>query len=99
MPKGRGFTVCFDKGLPVYLLVDASGMNTSLPEHFLESVRNSAFIHPNMIHAAVFMRSPLLKNVFTMVAKLTRQRNKLSIHDSYDQAMTHLQKLVKEAGL
>ncbi len=91
--------MALDAGHAVYVLLDASGISNTLPENFLDGARNSFFIHPNMAHMALYTRSGLLRTVGNMVAKLTRRRDKLTIYDNYEAALSHLLKLVKEAGL
>ena len=91
--------LCLNKGQPVYLLVDLSNMTLGLPENFLNDARHSAIVQPNMIHAAIYVHSSLIKSIVSMIVRITYQNSKLSIHDQYDQALAQLQKLVKEAGL
>jgi hypothetical protein len=81
-----------DKG-PRYILLDASEMSVALPEHFLEGARESFFIHPNTEHLALYVKSQLLGMVGLMVAKLTRRKEKLSVHSTYESALEHLIRL------
>lgn len=84
-----------DKGKPVYVLVDASELSLALPANYLDTARNSFFINPNLAHMAVFTGSSMLDAIGNMIAKLTRKRERLSLHKSRDEALNHLLKLVK----
>ena len=88
-----------NEGKPVYVLLDASKISVGLPPDFLDGARKSYFVHPNLAHMALYVSSVLLRNIGAMVAKLTRRKDKLTIHESREAAMRHLEKLVKEAGL
>jgi hypothetical protein len=81
---------------PMWVLLDASQMEVNLPENFLNGARASYFVNDNMQHMALYVQSTWLRTIGAMVAKLTRRQDKLSVHDSYDAAMAHLLKLVKE---
>lgn len=87
------------EGNPVYVLLDASKISVGLPPDFLHGARKSYFVHPNLAHMALYVNSMLLKNIGIMVAKLTRRKEKLTLHESREAAMKHLEKLVREAGL
>ncbi|MBC8171819.1 MAG: hypothetical protein H7X77_09100 [Anaerolineae bacterium] len=82
-------------GVPLYVLLDVSIMNVGLPENFLNGAKNSFFIHPNLVHMAMYTESNLLTTIGNMVAKLTQRKEKLSIYSSYDAALKHLLKLAK----
>jgi hypothetical protein len=97
------FAISDELGLPegrsAYLPVDTSRISLGLPDNFLELSRNSYLLDPNFKHAAVYASSGWVRSMGNMIAKLTRQRHKLSMHDSYESAMAHLQNLVRQAGL
>ena len=86
-----------NQGQPMYILLDISEMNTSLPEGFLDGARNSFFIHPNMAHTAMYTQSTALGTLAKMISKLTRRKDKLTIHASYQEALNHLVVLSKQA--
>lgn len=83
-----------DSGRRVYVMVDLSKARPGVPENFLEGIRNGPFVHPNLMHVAVYVKSDLLRALANMIAKLTRQRDKLSLHDSREAALAHLESLV-----
>lgn len=87
-----------DSNQPVYVVMDISKMNIGMPEHFLEAARHGKAVnHANMHHMAVYTTSDLLINISKMVAKVNRQQSKLSIHETYDAAISHLQTLIAQA--
>jgi hypothetical protein len=79
-----------NQGRPLYVLMDGSKMQVGLPENFLEGAKNSFFINPNLVHMALYLESQLLRTIANMVAKVTRRREKLSLHPSFDAAIQHL---------
>jgi hypothetical protein len=81
---------------PKYLLVDASKLGLGLPDDFLSSARQTPILHRNCLHAAVVVRSDLLKNLAVVVIKLARVRDKVSFFASYDEAMNHLVGLARQ---
>lgn len=83
-----------DKGKPIYVLVDASELSLALPANYLDTARHSFFTNPNMAHMAVYTGSTMLDAIGNMIAKLTRKRDKLSLHKSREEAIEHLLKLV-----
>jgi hypothetical protein len=85
-----------NQGQPMYILLDISQMTTSLPDDFLGGARNSFFIHPNMAHTAMFTQSTALATLAKMISKLTRRKDKLTIHGSYQDALNHLLALSKQ---
>jgi hypothetical protein len=86
-------------GRHVYVLIDTRALTLSIPDNFLEGARNSYFTHENLKHAAVLTSSGLVSTLVKMVAKLTRNKEKLSIHTSYEEAMTYLEKLIAHAEM
>lgn len=87
-----------DGNHPVYVVMDISQMNIGMPEHFLEAAKHGKAVnHANMHHMAVFTTNELLINISKMVAKVNRQKSKLSIHPTYDDAISHLQTLIAQA--
>lgn len=82
------------KGNPMWVLLDVTQMSVALPEDFLDASRKSWFMNPDLQHMAVYTRSSLLAGVASMIAKLTRRKDKLSVHTSYDAAMAHLRHLM-----
>lgn len=86
-----------NQGQPRWVLLDVAEMNAGLPDDFLSGARRSYFVNPNLAHLALHIRSGVLRTIAGMVAKLTRRKDKLSLHDSYDKAMTHLLKLIEES--
>jgi hypothetical protein len=83
---------------PRYVLLDASQVSIALPEDFLSGARQSYFTHPNMLHMALYVKSDWLKTIGLMVAKVTKQKHKLSVHSSYEAAMQHLMTLAEANG-
>jgi hypothetical protein len=86
-----------DRGQPLYVMLDASRVSVALPENFLDGAKHSYFTNPNMAHMALYVESDLLRTIATMVAKITRRREKISLHSSQEAAIAHLQKLAKQA--
>jgi hypothetical protein len=86
-----------NKGRQVYVLIDTRELSLSMPENFIEGARNSYYTHENLKHAAVLTSSVLVSTLVKMVAKLTRNKDKLSIHTDYDAAIAHLERLVAQA--
>lgn len=72
------------------VLVDASEMDIGLPAGFMDGNRESFFMNPNLQHVALYSTSWLLTSVAKMLGKLTRQRDKISVHDSREAALQHL---------
>ncbi len=75
-----------NEGRLIYLLVDISRMNNSLPDRYIEHIRKCFLVHPNLRYLAGFVSSMPLRVVSNMVVKLTRQQKKITLHDSYDAA-------------
>lgn len=86
-----------NEGRPVYVLLDASQVDVALPENFLSGARGSYFTNPNLEHMALYVKSAWLKAIGEMVAKLTRRKDKLTVHSSYEAAMAHLVRLTGES--
>src|SRR3990172_2069411 len=84
-----------DKGRLLYVLLDVSKMDVSLPDRFLDGAKNSFFVHPNLRHMALYTTSNMLASIAKMVAKLTKREGKLSIHGDYQSALNHLLKLIE----
>jgi hypothetical protein len=82
-------------GMPLYVLLDVSQMDVGLPPNFLDGAKHSFFLHPNLIHMAMYTKSSLLTTVGKMVAKLTHRQEKLSIFTSYEDAINHLMSMAK----
>jgi hypothetical protein len=80
---------------PLYVLLDVSQMDVGLPPNFLDGAKHSFFLHPNLVHMAMYTESNLLTHIGNMVAKLTQRREKLSIHTSYDAALNQLLSMAK----
>jgi hypothetical protein len=76
-----------------YVMLDLSKMSISLPENFLEGAKNSFFVHDNLVHLSIHVTSHTLRVIANMVAKLTRNPGKLSLHDSREAALAHLENL------
>jgi hypothetical protein len=77
-------------GKTLFVLVDASDMDIGLPAGFMDGKRESFFLNPNLQHVALYTTSWLLSSAARMLGKITRQREKLSVHDSREAAMTYL---------
>jgi hypothetical protein len=84
-----------NNGRRLYLMLDVSKMNVGLPDGFLDGAKNSFFINPNLIHMAMYVESDLLRTIANMVAKVTRNVGKLSLHNSREAAMNHLLALIE----
>jgi hypothetical protein len=82
-----------DKGYPVYVLLDGSQMQVGLPADFLSGAKQSWFTNPNLAHLAVYLESAMLRTIAQMVAKITKRRDKLTLHDSRAAALAHLEQL------
>lgn len=82
---------------PKYLLIDASKLGFGLPDHFLTLARQTPLGHPNCLHAAVVIRSDLLKHLAAAVAKLVRARDKVTFFARYDEALNYLVTLAQQA--
>lgn len=85
-----------DKDEPVYVLVDASELSLVLPANYIDTARHSFFLDSHLAHMAVFTGSAMLDGIGNMIAKLTRRRDRLSLHKSREEALNYLLKLVKE---
>lgn len=81
----------------LYLMLDVSKMNVGLPDGFLDGAKNSFFVHPNLIHMAMYVESDLLRTIANMVAKVTRNVGKLSLHSSREAAIHHLLDLTEQS--
>jgi hypothetical protein len=88
-----------NEGRPLYILVDVSEMDRGLPAGFLDGERQGFFLHPNTAHIALFTNSMMLDTAGRMIAKLTRQKDKLTVHKTREEALAHLTTLVAQAGL
>ena len=84
-------------GTPVFVLVDASEMDIGLPAGFMDGKRESFFMNPNLQHVALYSTSWLLNSAAKMMGKLTRQRDKLSVHDTREAAMEHLKNMATQS--
>lgn len=83
-----------DKGTPMFILVDASELGVALTPNYIDTARKSFFTNPNLAHMAVYTGSPMLDAIGNMIAKLTRRRDRLSLHKSREEALDHLMKLI-----
>ncbi|MBZ0288539.1 MAG: hypothetical protein K8I30_13060 [Anaerolineae bacterium] len=86
-----------NSGERMYVLVDASEMDIGLPAGFMDGKRESFFMNPNLAHVAVYSTSWLLNSAAKMLGKLTRQRDKLSVHDTREAALEHLKNLAADS--
>jgi hypothetical protein len=84
-----------NEGKLMYVLVDASDMDIGLPAGFMDGKRESFFLNPNLQHVALYTTSWLLNSAAKMLSKITRQREKLSVHDSREAALEHLMTFVR----
>lgn len=85
-------------GHSMFVLVDASDMDIGLPAGFMDGKRESFFLNPNLQHVALYSTSWLLNSAAKMLGKLTRQRDKLSVHETREAALEHLKNLVSESN-
>jgi hypothetical protein len=85
-----------NSGTPIFVLVDASEMDIGLPAGFMDGKRESFFMNPNLQHVALYSTSWLLNSAAKMLGKLTRQRDKLSVHDTREAALEHLKNLAAQ---
>lgn len=76
-----------------YVMLDLSNMSIALPENFLEGAKNSYFVHDNLVHLSIHVRSHPLRIIANMVAKLTNNPGKLSLHESREAAIKHLESM------
>jgi len=83
-------------GKPMFVLVDVSEMDIGLPASFMDGKRESFFMNPNLQHVSLYTTSWLLSSAARMLGKLTRQRDKLSVHDTREAALNHLMRLVSK---
>jgi hypothetical protein len=83
-----------NEGQAMFVLVDVSEMDIGLPAGFMDGKRESFFMNPNLHHVSLYTTSWLLSSAAKMLGKLTRQRDKLSVHDTREAAMNHLLTLV-----
>lgn len=86
-----------NEGKPMYVLVDVSEMDIGLPGNFMEGERKSFAVNPNVKHIAVYSQSTLLNVATRMVAKLTRQQEKISIYHDRNDALKYLLSLSQSA--
>lgn len=85
------------EGHAKYLLADAGSVHPVVPEKMWERVQQSIIGHDNLLHIAIFVKSGVLRVLMGAVIKLTRQRNRISLHETFEQAEAHLLKLIQEA--
>ncbi len=78
-----------------YLLADTSDSNPVVPEGMWERVHNSIISHQNLVHIAIVAKSGMLKVLLNAVIKLTRQGKRVSLHNSFEEAESHLLGLIQ----
>lgn len=88
---------------PMWIILDVSSMTISLPSNFLNGAMKSWFTNPNTQHLALVTSSGFLKSIGLLVAKVTRRKERLSLHESVAAAEQFLlnkiaAKEAKEAG-
>jgi hypothetical protein len=88
-----------DSGRKLYVMLDLTKMNVGLPVGFLEGAKKSFFLHDNLVHLSIHVQSDVLKIVANMVAKLTRNPDKLSLHSTREAAIAYLESLPEQASV
>ena len=86
-----------NEGHRKYLLADAGDVHPVVPEKMWERVQQSIIGHNNLVHIAIYVKSGILRVLMGAVVKLTRQRSRVSLHSTFEQAENHLLKLIQEA--
>lgn len=86
-------------GKPIFLLCDTLHMSLQLPEGFFDSARIGFLVHPDLQHLAVVTNSKLLKGVGLAAATLSSRREKMSMHDSIEDAEAHVLAMIKRRGM
>jgi hypothetical protein len=84
-------------GHPKYLLADAGSVHPVVPEGMWERVQHSIISHSNLLHIAIYVKSGALRVLMGAVVKLSRQGKRMSLHNTYEEAETHLLNLLKGA--
>lgn len=82
-------------GKPKYLLADTGDVNPVVPEGMWERVHHSIISHENLAHIAIHVKSNVLRVLMGAILKLTRQRNRVTLHQTYEEAEAHLIKLIE----
>ncbi|MEO8606828.1 MAG: STAS/SEC14 domain-containing protein [Chloroflexota bacterium] len=82
---------------PKYLLADAGEVHPVVPEGMWERVQHSIISHKNLAHIAIFVKSGPLRVLMGAVVKLSRQGKRVTLHNTYEEAETHLLSLVNSA--
>jgi len=82
-----------------YVLIDSADIHIAVPENFLQAVRNNILAHPNMRHMAVVTQSSGLRVLANMVSKLLRKQGRVSVHETFAAAESHLLGLIQQDGL
>lgn len=84
-----------NKGQPLYVLLDSTGLDGVAPDGFLDGAKRSFLTNKNLVHMALYVESPAMRMIAHMVAKLTRVQHKISLHNDFDAAMRHLLTITK----
>lgn len=84
-----------NEGQSKYLLIDTNEANPVVPEGMWERVHKSIIDNENLIHIAIHVKSAALRILMGAVLKLTRQRNRVSLHQSYEEAEAQILKVIK----
>lgn len=86
-------------GKPIFVMCDILNMNLHLPDSFVDSARTGFLVHPDLQHVAVITKSKLIRSVGLAAAALSARRDRVSMHDSEDEAEAHLLGMIKRRGL
>lgn len=86
-------------GKPVFVICDVLNMNLHFPDAFVENARTGFLVHPDLQHVAVITKSKLIRSVGLAAAALSARRDRVSMHDSEDDAEAHLLGMIKRRGL
>lgn len=86
-------------GRPKYLLADAGEVHPVVPEGMWERVQHSIISHNNLVHIAICVKSGTLRVLMGAVVKLSRQGKRMTLHNTYEEAESHLMHLLNETHM
>lgn len=86
-------------GKPVFVICDVLNMNMTLPDTFVDSARAGFLVNPDLQHLAVVTKSKLIRSVGLAAAALAGHREKISMHDTPEEAEAHLLGMIKRRAI
>src|SRR5262245_59914192 len=80
-----------------YLLADATTVRPVVPEGMWERVHGGIITHENIVHIAIAVKSSMLRVLMSAVIKVSRQKHRMSLHETTEDAEAHLLQMIKVA--